>query len=87
MMRNTITRTIERTRIYFSAVEVQNGVPSFVAQPPIVVNGNYDMEQAGKLIKKRFKQFTCVVTAVEVTEQLYEISVEDFMKYATPVEK
>lgn len=87
MMRNTITRTIETSRIYFAMVAVNNGIPEFVAQPSIVVNGKFTTEDAQKLLKKKFKGSTCVVTDIEHTETLYEISVEDFIKYATPVEK
>ena len=87
MMRNTITRTIETSRIYFAMVAVNNGAPEFVAQPSIVVNGKYSTEEAGKLLKKKYKGQTVVVTDVEYTETLYEISVEDFIKYATPVSK
>lgn len=87
MMRNTITRTIETSRIYFMGVEVVDGKPTFKEYSPLEVNGHHTMETADKLLKKCYKGNKLIVTNIEYIEQLYEISVEDFIKYATPVEK
>lgn len=83
-MRKTITRTIPTTTIYSGIVKMVNGVPTVTMNDPITANGEIDENKALKLVRKAYDQKS-IVTEVVVAENLYEISVEDFLKYATLV--
>ena len=87
MARNTIQRTIETSRIYWAVIIIEDGNVVSIPQSSIVLNGRYTMDQANKWLKKNKSFSNMIATSVEITEQLYEISVEDFLKYATPVNK
>lgn len=86
-MRKTIERSITVTRIYFSKIVVESGEVTAIPMASIEVTGRINNEKALKVIKETHgKDAQFVVRELEEKEERYEISVEDFMKYATKVE-
>lgn len=87
-MRNTITRTITTATIRTAIIKVVDGQIKAVEHMPITTHGNIDMDTATKLVRKKYGKTTNVVV-LEIThsDDEYEISVEDFIKYATKIEK
>lgn len=82
-----ITRTIKKsvyTCLVYDPVEKEMNETSFT------LDKEFDLASARKILQKKFNGDTLtVVDVIRVTSvnQLYEISIEDFMKYAKPVEK
>jgi hypothetical protein len=84
-MRKSIPRTITATRIESATVEFKDGKPLALVNAPITVTGSVKEDKAFKLVQKQYG-LKAQVTAVTEIEDTYEISVEDFMKYAKKVE-
>lgn len=82
--RKTIVRTVTATTIQSTNVSFVAGVGSFKKNEPITVNGTIDQGQALKVVRKAYGQSAQVTELTEVND-IYEISVEDFMKHATKV--
>lgn len=87
-MRTTITRKLTETKITGYAVKIQEGGnPEFVNLEPITVYGNVSEGVALKELKKAYPDMQGVTVArIQSEEVQYEISVEDFVKYATRIE-
>ena len=85
-MRATIERSIIHTTIKACKVAFKDGAPVATELDPITVYGNCTEEQAVKAIKKQYGA-SAVFAGMESTEKHYEISVEDFVKNATEVER
>lgn len=86
-MRNTITRTITESTICAVKVEIIDGKPEMCGVDPITVNGKITTEKATKLLQKKYgKGCPVAVTSITENDVLYEISVDDFMKYAKRVD-
>lgn len=83
-MRNTIERTITVTKITSATVKVENGKPILGDQATDIFKGKITDEKVLKEIQKLHGATSVVVSKEEVNDR-YEISVEDFMKYATKV--
>ena len=87
-MRNTITRTITTATIKTATVRMDNGEIKAIANPDITAHGNIDMDTAQKIARKKYgKNNNVVVLEIVHTDDEYEISVDDFIKYATKIEK
>lgn len=87
-MRNTITRTITTADIHTATIRMENGEIKAIANPTITAYGNIDTETAQKIARKKYgKNANVVVLEVVHIDNEYEISVEDFIKYATKIEK
>lgn len=87
MMRSTITRTLAVSEITAFKLTMEDGTPKVENLPVIVVAGKASERDAMKVIRKQYgKDSNITVGKIETHEDLYEISVEDFMKYATKVE-
>lgn len=87
-MRTTITRTIKTTHVYPSTMIVENGNVTVENLPRVSIIGEPTEKEQLKAVKEKYgKSGNYVVREIEVEEELYEISIEDFMKYATKVEK
>jgi hypothetical protein len=84
-MRKTITRTITATIIYPLIFKMENGKPTPEGTNPITVNGVLSEEKALKEVRKIYGQ-NAFVSSIKEVNDVYEISVDDFMKYATKVE-
>lgn len=85
-MRKTIVRTITATTIESANVKFEKGAPVVVANAPITVNGNIEEDKALKVVRKAYGE-SAQVTAITQVDDVYEISVENFMKHAKKVEK
>lgn len=87
-MRTTITRRIAQTTIHPVKVTFENGAPKTEPIEPIIVHGEITPEQAKRIVNKKFGKDGNVVVAKMVSEEKqYEISVDDFVKYAKVVEE
>lgn len=83
--RKTIVRTITATTIESANITFVNGNVDAKPNAPIVVNGTITEEKALKEVRKEYGATAVVVKLSEVND-VYEISVEDFLKYAKKVE-
>jgi hypothetical protein len=83
-MRKTIERTITVTEVTSATVKVEKGLPVFETNTTDIFNGTLSDEKALKEVQKLHGATAVVIEKKEVNDR-YEISVEDFMKYATKV--
>ena len=87
-MRKTIVRTMSTSTIYAYMLEVVDGKPVAKDLEPLTVMGSATEKDALKVLKDKYgKDNAITVGKIEVTENTYEISVDDFVKYAKKVEK
>jgi hypothetical protein len=84
MIRTKITRTMATSEIKGYRVKVEKGVPSAETLDPIVMGGKVKEKDALKALEKQYGKGV-IVGDIVVSEDVYEISVEDFLKYATKV--
>lgn len=88
MMRNTITRTLTTSVIKGFKLTMKEGQPIVEELTPIYAQGKLNEKQALKQLHKAYgKSSSITVGTVEEVNDTYEITVEDFMKYAKKVEK
>lgn len=88
MMRNTITRTMSTSVIHGCMLVMNEGKSEVKTLDPVTIGGKATVKDAEKALKKiHGKDAPITVTNIEVNEDVYEISVEDFMKYAKKVDK
>ena len=88
MMRNTITRTMATSEIHAYRMVMKEGNPEVETLPVLTMGGKATVKDAEKALRKQYgKDAPVVVSNIVVNEDVYEISVEDFMKYAKKVEK
>lgn len=86
MMRKTIVRTMATSTINAFHLEVVNGKPEAKALDPITVMGKAKEKDALKALKDKYGTVQGItIGSIEVSEDTYEISVDDFVKYATKV--
>lgn len=81
-MRNTITRTMATSQITGYRIKVVNGAPSVETLPTLTVGGKAKEKDALKALEKEYGKGV-TVGSIDISEDVYEISVEDFLKYAT----
>lgn len=87
-MRTTIQRRIATTTIHPVKVTFENGVPSTEPLETITAYGEITPDKAKKIVDKKYgKGGNVVVAKTETANTLYEISVEDFVAHATPVDE
>jgi hypothetical protein len=84
-MRKTICRTITATKIESANVTFEKGIPTVTPNSPITFNGNIAEDKALKEVRKTYGN-NAQITATSQSEDVYEISVEDFIKYAKKVD-
>lgn len=88
MMRKTIVRTMATSTIEAYKLELVNGQPKAEKLEPITVMGKATEKEALKAFKEKYgKNAPITVSTIVVTEDCYEISVEEFLKHATKVDK
>ncbi len=86
-MRNTITRTIRKNVVHGYIIKDVDGVPTPTPIDPVEMFGTVTKKSAEKLLKKEFgKDEHVIVGKIESTDELYGMSIDDFVKYAKPVE-
>lgn len=84
-MRKTIVRTITFTTIKSAKVGFEKGQPVVVSNEVITLNGIVAEDKALKEVRKTYGE-NSQITEITTTDNTYEISVEDFIKYATKIE-
>lgn len=88
MIRKTITRTMATSTVNAFTLKVVEGKPVVENLDPVTVAGKLTEVSALKVMKEKHGKDTPVtIASIQVEESLYEITVEDFMKYAKKVEK
>ena len=87
MMRKTIVRTMATSTITAYTVEMENGLPVAKALDPIVIMGKAKEKDALKAVKEQYGKVAVTIGEIKIEEATYEISVDDFMKYATKIEQ
>lgn len=87
MMRKTIVRTMATSEITAFKLAMIDGQPVATPLEPVTVMGEANEKEATKAIKERYgKNSLITIGEIKVTKDTYEISVEDFLKYAKKVE-
>lgn len=87
MMRKTICRTMATSTIHAFSLEMKEGKPEAVALDPVVIAGEASEKEAMKAVKEVYgKNKAVTIGEIQVGKATYEISVDDFMKYATKIE-
>lgn len=81
MMRTTITRTLATSEVTGFKVRVTDGTPSVETLPTITIAGKAKEKDALKALKKAYGDGV-TVGSIKIDESVYEISVDDFIKYA-----
>lgn len=88
MMRNTIIRTMATSEIHAFRLVMVDGVPQVEELPVFTANGKLTHKDAERALRREYgKTAPITIKEVKVSENTYEISVEDFLKYAKKVEK
>ena len=88
MMRNTITRTMATSTIHAYRLTMKEGKPEVESLDTLTISGKATIKDAEKALRKLYgKNEPITVSKIDVDEDVYEISVDDFMKYAKKVEK
>lgn len=87
MMRKTICRTMATSTIKAFTIEMKDGAPVAKALDPITVMGKAKEKDALKAIKDAYNTNAVTIGEIQIEEATYEISVDDFMKYAKKVDK
>lgn len=86
-MRKMITRKMVTSKIYGFKLDMKNGNPEVVKVEPITIAGKVNDIDGLKALKNAYgKTEPLMVEKIEQFEAMYEISVNDFLKYAKKVE-
>ena len=86
-MRKFITKAVKSTTISSQEITFENGNVTCVPLENFAVLGDYDIDRADRVAKKHYKGKNVVVTAVKVSEKLYRMETEKFLKLAEEVEE
>lgn len=84
-MRKTIVRAITSSTIKSANVAFVEGKPVITENAPLTVMGSIKPEKAIKEVRKTYGE-SAQIAAIETADSFYEISVEDFIKYAKKIE-
>lgn len=82
-MRKTMTKEVTKTTVKLAKMVVVDGTPQAEQMDDVVLVGNVDIEKAQKEISKKFPGQSVTVFGVDADTQVYEMSVEEFLKHAT----
>lgn len=83
-MRTEFTRTLATSTIKPCTITVKDGKPEITELEAVTVAGKVSEKEALKAVQKKYgKSSNIAIASIEVVEDLYSISLEDFMKYAT----
>ena len=80
-MRKTMTKQVTRSIIKSAQMDIKDGTPVAIELDDEIVLGNYDQAKAQKYIDSKYDKAT--VLNVEVERLVYEMEVEEFIKYAS----
>lgn len=85
MIRTKITRTLQTTKIKGYKISMVDGKPVIEDLEEIAVCGMLTDDEALKQLGKVYGK-SATVGNITYDEAVYEISVEDFLKYATKID-
>lgn len=77
-----MTKEVTTTTVKVAKMEMVDGLPQAVTLPDEVLLGNVSVEKAQKLVSKIYET-PVTVFEVNAETQVYEMSVEDFIKVAS----
>jgi hypothetical protein len=86
-MKGTIGRTIVVHEVTFINGIIVDEKPAFTEPKTIKLLGEQTADSISKEVKKQAGTDLVMITATVKTEQLYEMSVDDFLKHSKPVIK
>lgn len=87
-MRKSIVRTMTTSTIKAFLTKVENGKPVIDELEPLSVMGKCSEKEALKALREKHGKTSAItISSIVVSEEVYEISVADFIKYAKKVEK
>ena len=81
-MRKTISKEVNSTIVKVARMKMFNGIPEAVVLPDVIMLGNVSAEKAQKEVHKEFGKDVTVFT-VESKKEVYEMSIEEFIKVAS----
>lgn len=81
-MRKYMTKEVTKTTVKIARMEIVDGLPQAVTLPDEILLGNVSEEKAQKELRRKY-DFPVTVFAVQPETEVYEMSVEDFLKHAT----
>lgn len=88
MMRKTITRTMATSTINAFSLTIVDGKPEVKNLDPITIAGKATEKDALKAFREIYgKDSPITIADIKIDEAIYEISVDDFMKYAKRIDK
>ena len=83
-----IKRTITATKVLFKLIKTDEQGEVEVTDHEKVLSGSVSKEKATKALNKELKlsnDETFLITSMKEETNRYEISIEDFIKHATPI--
>lgn len=87
MARKYIQRKMISSTINAFKLEVVDGQPKAEQIETITVTGKVNEKTALKILKEKYgKEVALTISSIDELEEMYEISVDDFMKHARKVE-
>lgn len=81
-MRKMMSREVTKTTVKVGKLEMVDGQPQAVTLPDEVLLGNVSLEKAQKQLNKKYGEPVTVFEVIPDTT-VYEMPVEEFIKYAT----
>lgn len=85
-MRKTFSRSIKTSIIHGFRIDMVNGEPVSEKLEPVVALGVVNNKDAHKILREHANGAELVtVSKIETKEELYKISLENFMKYGEKV--
>lgn len=84
-MATKFQRRVKFTRIRCVETVVENGVARLESIPDIIIYGLLSDDQAAAKLRKLYEGRSISILSTERHEGLYEMPVETFIQYATPV--
>lgn len=84
--RRMIEREVTFTTVKVSKMVIEDGRPKAITLPNEVIIGNATMEQAQRIVNKRYGE-PVTVFECQAQTQTYEMPVEEFIKTATVKQK
>lgn len=84
-MPKTFNKKIVFSSIIGFIVNIENGQPVSTPLENEIIFSKLDESKALKLLQKKYPDKTIIVDTVEQHEKEYQMTYDDFIKYATPV--
>lgn len=80
-MRKLMTKEVTKTNVKLAQMVMEDGQPKAITLPDEVLIGNITQERAQRELNKKFDH-PVTVFGVEPETTVYEMEVEEFIKYA-----